>query len=86
MLLEIKITAPILMCGVYSFVDPRQSVQVLLENLQVLLESDVIFLVGNIQFWGSFQVETLFQKFPPLLFKRAKLDLRSTNTYISFYD
>ena len=50
----------------------------LLENLQVLLESYIILLVGNIQFWGIFQVETLFQKLWVLLYKRAELDLRLT--------
>ena len=32
-----------------------------------------------IQFWGIFQAETLFQKLWPLLYKRAELELRSTN-------
>ena len=32
------------------------------------------------QFWEFFQVETLFQKMWPLMYKRAELDLRSTNT------
>ena len=33
-------------------------------------------------FWGIFQVKTLFQKFWPLLCKRAKLDLRWTKFFI----
>ena len=56
------------------------SLQFLLENLQVLLESDIILLVGNIQFWGIIQVDRLFLKLWPLLYKRAKLDLRLTKS------
>ena len=35
-------------------------------------------LLRNNQFGGIFQVKTLFQKLWPLLYKRAKLDLRLT--------
>ena len=35
--------------------------------------------IPNTQFWGVFKVITLFQKLWLLLYKRAKLDLRSTN-------
>ena len=35
-----------------------------------------------IHFWGILQVETLFQKLWALLYKRAKLDLRSTKLLI----
>ena len=38
----------------------------------------IFFVQGNIQFWGIFQVKTLFQKLWPLLYKRIELDLRST--------
>ena len=38
----------------------------------------LFFLKGNFQFWGIFQVETLFQKLWLSLYKRAELDLRST--------
>ena len=53
------------------------------ENLQVLLESDIILLIGNIQLRGIFQVKRLFQKLRPLLYKRAELDLRLTKKYIA---
>ena len=35
------------------------------------------FIRAVTQFWGNFQVNTLFQKSRPLFYKRAKLDLRS---------
>ena len=56
----------------------KESLRVLLENLQVLL-------IGNIQFWEIFQVKTLFQKMCPLLYKRAKLDLRLTTSFRGLY-
>ena len=44
----------------------------------------IFFQQGNIQFRGIFWVKTLFQKLWPLLYKRAELDLRSTNGF-KFY-
>ena len=41
------------------------------------------FQKGNIQFWGIFWVETLFQKLWPLLYKRAELGFRLTNVLFS---
>ena len=38
--------------------------------------------VWGIQFWGIFQVETLFKNVWPLLYKSANIDLRSTNNLI----
>ena len=40
---------------------------------------------GSQKFWGILQVETLFQKLWPLLFKRAELDLRPTKKCSQFY-
>ena len=37
----------------------------------------------KIQFSEIFLVETLYQKLWPLLYKRAELDLRSTNSFLS---
>ena len=52
--------------------------QVLLENLQVLLESDIILLEGKYSVLGNFLGRnTFFQKLWPLLYKRAELDLSS---------
>ena len=42
----------------------------------------MFFYLGNIQFWEIFQVETLFQKLWPLLYKGAQLDLRSTKCFV----
>ena len=68
----------------------KQSLQVLLENLKVLLESDIIFFSqGNIQlfngnlinlncFWGKALVNKLW----PLLYKKAELDLRLTKQFL----
>ena len=47
------------------------------------LKVKLFFLQGNIQFWGIFRDETLFQKLWPLLYKRAELDLRSTKMFIT---
>ena len=45
------------------------------------LKVKLFFQQGNIQFWGMFRVKRLFQKLWPLLYKRAKLDLRSTKWF-----
>ena len=37
---------------------------------------------GNNQFWGIFQVETLFQKLWTLLYKKAELDSRLTKQFM----
>ena len=48
------------------------------------LKGILFFLKGNFQFWGIFQGKTLFSKLWPLLYKRAKSDLRSTNSYFTY--
>ena len=49
-----------------------------LKTYKFCLKVISFFQQGNIQFWEIFRVKTLFQKLWPLLYKRAKLDLRST--------
>ena len=50
-----------------------------LKTYKFCLKVIIFFQQNNIQFWGIFQVIRLFQILWPLLYKRAKLDLRSTN-------
>ena len=60
------------------------SLQVLLENFQVGRKYHMQSLKNMLltQFWGIFQVETLFQKLWPLL-QWAKLALRSTKYFVA---
>ena len=51
-------------------------------NLQVLFESDIILFWGKYSVLGNFLGQSTFSKIVPLLYKRAKLHLSSTNTLL----
>ena len=57
------------------------SLQTFIVPYKSCLKVILFFQQGNILFGGIFQVERLFQKLWPLLYKRAELDLRLTKIF-----
>ena len=52
------------------------------EGEHKMLQRNIFSHPRENQFWGKFQVERLFPKLWPLLYKRDELDLRSTKLVI----
>ena len=70
-------------CAAKKYLQTADIYKFCLKTYKFCLNVIFLFQKGNIQFWGIFRVETLFQKLWPLLYKRAELGFRLTNVLFS---